>query len=60
MQAPSGLPLARAFFFGKQFHSPLHGEKARIGPEAAAGPVSNSKDRTQIAEEGREGPSFLC
>ncbi len=26
-------------FFGKQFHYPLHGEKARIGPEAAAGPV---------------------
>jgi hypothetical protein len=31
------------FFFGKQFHYSLHGEKARIGPEAAAGPVSNSK-----------------
>ena len=32
----------RFFFFGKQFHYPLHGEKARIGREAAAGPVSNS------------------
>ncbi len=30
------------FFFGKQFHYPLHEEKARIGPEAAAGPVGNS------------------
>jgi hypothetical protein len=30
------------FFFGKQFHYPLYAEKARIGPEAAAGPVSNS------------------
>ena len=30
------------FFFGKQFHYPLHGEKARIGREAAARPVSNS------------------
>ena len=32
------------FFFGKQFHYPLHGEKTRIGPEAAAGPVSNSRE----------------
>ena len=31
------------FSFGKQFHYPLHGEKTRIGPEAAAGPVSNSR-----------------
>jgi hypothetical protein len=27
-------------FFGKQFHYPLHGEKARFGPKAAAGPVT--------------------
>ena len=32
------------FFFGKQFHYPLYAEKARIGPEAAAGPVSNSRE----------------
>ena len=30
------------FFFGKQFHYPLHGEKARFGLKAAARPVSNS------------------
>ena len=36
--------LSAFFFFGKQFHYPLHEEKARIGPEAAAGPVSNSRE----------------
>ena len=30
------------FFFGNQFHYPLHGEKARFGLKAAARPVSNS------------------
>ena len=34
-------PPARRFF-GKQFHYPLHGEKTRFGPKAAARPVSNS------------------
>jgi hypothetical protein len=29
-------------FFGNQFHYPLHGEKTRFGPKAAARPVSNS------------------
>ena len=33
---------AALFFFGKQFHYPLHGEKARFGPEAAAGPVRDN------------------
>jgi hypothetical protein len=30
------------FFFGNQFHYPLHREKARFGLKAAARPVSNS------------------
>ena len=29
------------FFFGEQFHYPLHGEETRIGPEAATGPVKD-------------------
>jgi hypothetical protein len=31
------------FFFGKQLQYPLQ-EKARFGPEAAAGPESNSRE----------------
>jgi hypothetical protein len=36
--AESGTPL---YFFGKHFYYPLHGEKARFGPKAAARPVSS-------------------
>jgi hypothetical protein len=38
------LDIFSPFFFGKQFHYPLYAEKARIGPEDAAGPVSNSRE----------------
>jgi hypothetical protein len=37
------------FFFGNQFHYPLHGEKARFGLKAAARPVSNSGGATSYS-----------
>ena len=43
------------FFFGKQFHYPLHGEKTRIGPEAAAGPVSDRTRERQCGAASCEG-----
>ena len=45
-------PASLLFCFGKQFHYPLHGEKACFGPKAAARPVSNSKPASTAMADG--------